>query len=66
MFLNEVPDAVLLTEKIVKVSLDDSVGKWCETILDDNIKGIPYGKLEDYDMNLEIKKIEQVYLNTIL
>ncbi len=57
-----VPDAALLTEQIVKVSLDAPIEKWCEAILGDRIKGTPHGRLTDYDMNNEIKNLEKMYL----
>lgn len=59
-----VPGEVFLTEQIIKVSLSDSVTKWCDVILDSSIKGMPNGRLKNYDMNQVIKKLEKLYLNT--
>lgn len=62
---NAIPEAVLLTDRIVRAGLDEPVEKWCEAILDDNIKGTANGDIEDYDMKREIKKLERLYLSTL-
>lgn len=60
-----VPHEAFLTDKIISLGFEEPIEKWCDTIFDDQIKGAPYGRLEDYDMNLEIKKLENLYLNKI-
>lgn len=52
----------VLSENTVAVSLNKSFSKWCDIILDDSIKGMPCGNIEDYDMNKEIKRLESLYL----
>ena len=59
-----IPEAVLLTEQIVRIGLDESEKKWCEAILDKNIKETVHGHIEDYDMNREIIRLEQLYRRT--
>ena len=59
---DKVPTEAFQTELAVPMSLESTVGEWCRTVLDDSIKGIAHGNIEDYDMNKEIKRLEKLYL----
>lgn len=54
-----------LTENLVVLSLDDPPGKWADIILDRSLNGIPLGNLDDYDINKNIKRLEQLYLDAV-
>lgn len=60
-----VSDAVnranFLSEKTIPMSLKASPAQWAETALDDTVKNMPYGCLEDYDMSREIRNLERLY-----
>ncbi|MCM1091682.1 MAG: glycosyltransferase [Butyrivibrio sp.] len=53
---------VYLTDYVIPVSLNESPEKWCEVILDEKIQGKACGQLADYDMSIEIKRLEKLYL----
>lgn len=55
----------ILSENTISISLDKSADEWCDVILDESIKGQPNRNIEDYDMNKEIKKLEQLYMGEI-
>lgn len=57
-----VPEEAFQTELAIPVSLNDSASKWCDIILDESVKGTPHGNIENYDMNKEIKRLEQLYI----
>lgn len=57
-----VPQEAFQTELAVPVSLNDPPVKWCDTILDETIKGTAHGDINCYDMNREIKRLERLYL----
>jgi len=48
------------SEDVVALPLE-SPAQWAEVILDDSVKGVAHGDLEDYDMNKEIKRLEKLY-----
>ena len=50
-----------LCDTVIPLSIDESPNMWCNTILDETIKGVSYGNLGDYDMNKEIKRLENFY-----
>lgn len=50
-----------LSEKTIPVSLDEDPEKWADIALDDTVKHTPQGNIEDYDMNREIRRLEQLY-----
>ena len=58
-----VPEEAFKTELAVPVSLQKSPAEWCDVILDESIKGKANGNIEDYDMNQEIKRLENLYLS---
>lgn len=58
-----VPQEAFKTELAIPVSLSASPQKWCDIILDKNIKGVSDGHLDDYDMNKEIKRLEELYIS---
>jgi hypothetical protein len=51
------------TDLAVPVSLNKSASEWCDVILDDSIKGKNNGDINTYDMNKEIKRLEELYLH---
>ena len=57
-----VPDEAFQTKNITRLSLDESIDNWVDTLMNPigNIKS--YGNLDDYDMNLEIKRLQELYL----
>lgn len=56
-----IPREAFKTESAIPMSLDKSPSEWCNVILDNYVKGISNGNIEDYDMNREIKRLEQLY-----
>ena len=58
-----VPEAAYLTNLVIPLELDDSINNWVNAIVDDNLYGTYSGDLDSYDMNKEIKKLEQMYIN---
>ena len=60
-----VPTEAFQTDLAVPVSLSEPASKWCDIILDDSIKGVAHGNIEDYDMNKEIKGLEKLYLGEL-
>ena len=60
-----VPTEAFQTDLAVPVSLSEPASKWCDIILDDSIKGVAHGNIEDYDMNKEIKRLEKLYLGEL-
>lgn len=59
-----VPAEALVTDRCVVVKLNDSIEKWVNAITDSTIVGHKTSKstLQDYDMKLEIKRLEKLYL----
>ena len=60
-----IPEEAFKTESAVPMSLDSPASEWCRVILDDSIKGVAHGNIEDYDMNKEIKRLEKLYLGEL-
>lgn len=58
-----VPKNAYVTDLAVALDLDAPISTWINAILDDSIRGIPYGNFSDYDMNSEIKKLEKMYIS---
>ena len=58
-----IPNEELLSEHIFKIGLKEPVSRWCEAILDFDMKSVPHGNIDEYDMRYEIKRLEQLYLN---
>ena len=50
-----------LSEKTIPVSLSVEAEKWADIALDDKIKNVAHGNIEDYDMNREIHRLERLY-----
>lgn len=53
--------ANILSEKTFPVSLKASAKEWADIALNDRIKNESFGHIEDYDMNREIHRLEQLY-----
>ena len=60
-----VPKEAFKTELAVPVSLGESPERWAEIILNDSVIGKAYGNLNEYDMNMEIKRLEKLYLGEL-
>ncbi len=59
---DRIPNEAVKKENIIILSLDKSPKQWAEVILDDRIKGSIKGDINEYDMNREIIRLEQLYL----
>ena len=57
-----VPKEAYVTELVIPMSLEDSIENWCNAILDKTSTGVYSGCIDDYDMNKEIRKLENLYL----
>ena len=55
-----------LSENTVSVSLDESPEKWAEIALDPSIKNEHFGNIDDYDMNREIRRLEDLYRSRLV
>ena len=56
-----VPKEAIKTDHAISLPLDDAK-LWADVILNDGIKGVANGSLDDYDMNKEIRRLEKLYL----
>ncbi len=57
-----VSEYALLTENAIHMSLKESVSKWCDVILNHQVKNNSFHDILEYDMASEIKKLENLYL----
>lgn len=57
-----VPKAAFITENAIRLDLNEPIDNWVNAILNDGIKGEVFANFDDYDMNVEIKKLEKLYL----
>ena len=53
------------SENLLTLSLNDSIDKWVDYIIDDSIKSSYCGDINSFDMNVEIHKLENLYLGKI-
>lgn len=60
-----IPLEAFLSENIVSESLDAPIEKWVYLIANDKIKNNIYGDISKYDMNLEMKRLEKLYLGDL-
>ena len=44
------------------MSLDADVKEWVDIVLNNEIKNMKYGNIEEYDMGREIRRLERLYL----
>ena len=58
-----VPKEAYLNNNIIVKSLDDSVEEWSKAILYEMGNIQDYGNLDDFDMRVIVKKLEQMYSN---
>lgn len=59
---DNIPSAVFLNDNIYVLSLEDSIEKWKDAVLyNDMPSNISKRRLEDYDATVIIKKLEQIY-----
>lgn len=56
-----VPKEAFQTDLAIPINLNESPQKWSEIILDETIKGKSNGNIAYYDMNKEIKRLENLY-----
>ena len=57
-----IPEEAFLTPLVVPLSLEDPIEKWCDAIEDDQLFGSYQGDINKYDMNQEIKRLENLYM----
>ena len=50
-----------LSENTIPLSLKESADVWAEVALDETVKHAQYGNIEEYDMNMEIHRLERLY-----
>lgn len=50
-----------LSENTIPLSLNAGAEVWADVVMDDTIKNLEYGNIEDYDMNREIRRLERLY-----
>lgn len=50
-----------LSPRTIPVSLEASTEAWAEIVLNDAVRNVNYGNIEDYDMNHEISRLERLY-----
>ena len=53
--------ANILSEKTFPVSLEAPAETWADMVLDDSIRNENHGNIEEYNMNLEIHRLERLY-----
>lgn len=53
--------ANLLSDKTIPVSLNVCAEQWAEIALNDAVKNENYSSIDDYDMNVEIHRLERLY-----
>ena len=53
--------ANLLSANTIHVSLDADVKEWTDIALNDEMRNMEYGDIEEYDMNREIHRLERLY-----
>ena len=58
-----VPEEAFLTSFVVPLSVEDPIEKWCDAIEDDQLFGSYQGDINKYDMNQEIKRLENLYMD---
>lgn len=56
-----VPTEAFLTPLVVPLNLNDPIEKWCDAIIDNEMFGTYSGDLNQYDMNLEILRLQSLY-----
>lgn len=56
-----VPLEAYVTNKVVSVSLNDSIEKWANIVLEDTSDTDIKNRLNEYDMHQEIRKLERIY-----
>lgn len=57
----KIPNAAYLSKYIIPVYLSESIEKWCDIILDKDLYSEFDNRLSEYDMNKEIRKLEELY-----
>lgn len=60
---DSIPKEAFQSEKITRLSLQDSKEKWVDALLNPRGNIEEYGDIHNYDMNREIKKLESLYLS---
>ena len=60
---DRVPSDAILTSSTIPVSLECSAKEWSDIILNNKIINDTYGDLEEYNMEIQIKRLEDIYLN---
>lgn len=58
---DQIPFEAFKSKNIVRLSLNDDKEKWVDALLNPQGNIDSYGKLDDYDMKKEIKRLEKLY-----
>ena len=58
-----IPHEAFQSNKITRLNLDDDKTLWAKTLLDPVCNVDDYGDINNYDMNVVIKKLEDLYLS---
>ena len=57
-----IPNSVIVSERVIQINLNSGVNKWVESALGKNKNTvIPKKKIEDYDLPCVIDKLEEIY-----
>ena len=57
-----IPKDAFLTDLVIEKNLDEPISAWVNAIVDNSIKGIYSGNLDNYNMRKEIRRLEEKYL----
>lgn len=60
---DNIPQEAYQSSRITKLSLNDSIDAWVDALLNPVGNIHEYGDINNYDMNKEIKKLEELYLS---
>lgn len=62
---NTITEECFFSENLVSLSINETAEKWAEYVIDDTIKGSYYRDINEFDINNEIHKLENLYLGVI-
>lgn len=58
---DSIPKDAFISPKAFKLSLEDSISKWADYILDESLARVPDSDMELFDMRNVIYKLESIY-----
>lgn len=59
---DNIPDSVVVSTKIRRLSLDDSITHWVEAMIDDSYSSTPVTDVNEYNLDNTISKLKNIYL----